>query len=398
MLKGKTIVIGVSGGIAVYKVCDLVSQLMKQHAKVHVIMTEGATQFVAPLTFQSLSHQPVAVDMFEKVQKWDIEHIALAQAADLFLVAPATANIIGKIANGIADDMLSTTVMATTAPVMIAPAMNTHMYENPILLDNMKKLKAYGYHFIEPDSGRLACGDLGVGKLASPERMMNDILEFMEEDRSMEGMKILITAGPTREPLDPVRFLTNHSSGKMGYAIAEAAAKKGAKVSLISGPVTLKKPENLAHYMAVTSAQEMFEAVKGCAHDQDIIIKTAAVSDYKPAEYHDQKIKKSSQDRILVLSRNPDILKWLGEHKNPSQYLVGFAAETQDVVENGKKKLEGKKADLIVANDITRSDAGFGTDTNKVTLIHSGGQIPLPVMTKQGLAGHILDNIIQLKG
>lgn len=399
MLEGKTIVIGVSGGIAVYKVCDVVSQLMKLKAKVHVIMTEAATEFVSPLTFQSLSHQPVTVDMFEKVSKWDIEHIALAKAADLFLIAPATANIIGKLANGIADDMLSTTVMATTAPVLIAPAMNTHMYENPIVQHNIKKLQSYGYQFIEPDTGRLACGDIGQGKLANVDSIRQVVVDYLTVHRDMEGQQVLVTAGPTREPLDPVRYLTNHSSGKMGYAIAEAAARRGAEVTLISGPVRLDRPRDIAHFVAVETAEEMFEAVTKQAENQDIIVKTAAVADYKPVTYHDDKIKKSEDDLILTLSRNPDILRWLGEHRTSEQCIVGFAAETRDIMENAMKKLRSKKADFIVVNDITRADAGFGSDTNAVTLIHKdGNQIPLPVMKKKELAERILDNIIAKKG
>ncbi|QUH31331.1 bifunctional phosphopantothenoylcysteine decarboxylase/phosphopantothenate--cysteine ligase CoaBC [Vallitalea guaymasensis] len=395
MLKGKTIVIGVSGGIAVYKVCDLVSKLKKLNADVHVIMTESATEFVAPLTFESLSLQPVIVDMFAKIVKWDIEHIALAKAADLFLVAPATANIIGKIANGIADDMLSTTIMATKAPKIIAPAMNTNMYENPIVQDNIKKLKNYGYKFIKPDSGRLACGDLGIGKLANVDTIIESITMNLIEDKPLAGQKILITAGPTREALDPVRYMTNHSSGKMGYAIAEAAAVKGAEVTLISGPVTLEKPNNLKKYIQIESAEEMFTAVKDNLKDQNIIIKSAAVADYRPEVYVDKKIKKSDEDFKLTLTRNPDILKWIGMHKTPEQLIVGFAAETNDVMENGISKLKKKNIDMIIVNDVTRADAGFGTDTNCVTLIDKkGNKKAYPVMPKKQLAHSILDYII----
>ncbi|GMQ65239.1 bifunctional phosphopantothenoylcysteine decarboxylase/phosphopantothenate--cysteine ligase CoaBC [Vallitalea maricola] len=395
MLKGKTIVIGVSGGIAVYKVCDLVSKLKKLNADVHVIMTKSATEFVAPLTFESLSLQPVIVDMFAKIVKWDIEHIALAKAADLFLVAPATANIIGKIANGIADDMLSTTIMATKAPKIIAPAMNTNMYENPIVQDNIKRLKSYGYKFIKPDSGRLACGDLGIGKLADVDTIIESITMNLLEDKPLAGQKILITAGPTREALDPVRYMTNHSSGKMGYAIAEAAAVKGAEVTLISGPVTLEKPDNLKKYIQIESAEEMFTAVKDNLKDQNIIIKSAAVADYRPKVYIDKKIKKSDEHFNLTLTRNPDILKWIGMHKTPEQLIVGFAAETNDVMENGISKLKKKNIDMIIVNDVTRADAGFGTDTNCVTLIDKkGNKKAYPVMPKKQLAHSILDYII----
>lgn len=399
MLKGKTIVIGVSGGIAVYKVCDIVSQLKKLNATIHVIMTKSATEFVAPLTFRSLSQQPVVVDMFEKIEKWDIEHIALAKAADLFLMAPATANIIGKMANGIADDMLSTTVMATKAPVLVAPAMNTNMYDNPIVQSNIKRLKGYGYGFIEPDSGRLACGDIGQGKLAHVERIMETIKRKLVEDKIMKGQKVLITAGPTRESLDPVRYLTNHSSGKMGYAIAEAAIQKGAEVTLISGPVNLQEPRGLKTLIQVETAEDMFQAVKAHVAKQDIIIKSAAVADYRPATYHNQKIKKSDDDLMLKLNRNPDILKWVGMHKKDHQLIVGFAAETNDIMENGMKKLKAKGTDLMIINDITRADAGFQSDTNKVTLVsRHGEQQSLPVIPKIELAHIILENIIELKG
>ncbi|QUI21820.1 bifunctional phosphopantothenoylcysteine decarboxylase/phosphopantothenate--cysteine ligase CoaBC [Vallitalea pronyensis] len=395
MLKGKTIVIGVSGGIAVYKVCDIVSQLKKLNATVHVIMTKSATEFVAPLTFRSLSQQPVVVDMFEKVEKWDIEHIALAKAADLFLLAPATANMIGKMANGIADDMLSTTVMATKAPVFIAPAMNANMYDNPIVQRNIKRLKAYGYAFIDPDSGRLACGDIGQGKLAHVGRIMETIKMQLVKDKIMTGQKVLITAGPTREAIDPVRYLTNHSSGKMGYALAKAAIQRGADVTLITGPVHLEEPKGLATFIQVETAEDMFQAVKAHVDHQDIIIKSAAVADYRPAIYHQQKMKKSDEDLVLTLNRNPDILKWIGMHKKPHQFIVGFAAETNDIMENGVSKLKAKGTDLMIINDITRSDAGFQSDTNQVILVSKKGeQQQLPVMPKSQLAHIILDNII----
>jgi phosphopantothenoylcysteine decarboxylase/phosphopantothenate--cysteine ligase len=394
MLKGKTIVIGVSGGIAVYKMCDVVSRLKKLNANVHVIMTKSATEFVSPLTFQSLSMNPVVVDMFEKIQKWDIEHISLAKSADLFLVSPATANIIGKIVNGIADDMLSTTVMATKAPVIIAPAMNTNMYNNPIVQNNITKLKDFGYNFIDPEQGRLACGDLGIGKLANVTTIIESITNTLINNKPLDGKKILITAGPTREPLDPVRFMTNYSSGKMGYAIAEAAAMQGAEVTLISGPVHIPKPSNIKKYIPIKTATEMFEAVKENLSQQDIVIKTAAVADYRPKIYENQKIKKSDGDINLTLTRNPDILKWIGMHKNPQQYIVGFAAETNDVMENGIKKLHNKNVDLIIVNDITSVNAGFESDTNCVTLIDkNGSKQNHAVMPKKELAYVILDYI-----
>ncbi|MCT4545315.1 MAG: bifunctional phosphopantothenoylcysteine decarboxylase/phosphopantothenate--cysteine ligase CoaBC [Vallitalea sp.] len=394
MLKGKTIVIGVSGGIAVYKMCDVVSRLKKLNANVHVIMTKSATEFVSPLTFQSLSMNPVVVDMFEKIQKWDIEHISLAKSADLFLVSPATANIIGKIVNGIADDMLSTTVMATKAPVIIAPAMNTNMYNNPIVQNNITKLKEFGYNFIDPEQGRLACGDLGIGKLANVTTIIESITNTLINNKPLDEKKILITAGPTREPLDPVRFMTNYSSGKMGYAIAEAAAMQGAEVTLISGPVNIPKPSNIKKYIPIKTATEMFEAVKENLSQQDIVIKTAAVADYRPKIYENQKIKKSDGDINLTLTRNTDILKWIGMHKNPQQYIVGFAAETNDVMENGIKKLHNKNVDLIIVNDITSVNAGFESDTNCVTLIDKNGlKQNHAVMPKKELAYVILDYI-----
>ncbi|MCT4597900.1 MAG: bifunctional phosphopantothenoylcysteine decarboxylase/phosphopantothenate--cysteine ligase CoaBC [Vallitalea sp.] len=396
MLKGKTVVIGISGGIAVYKVCDVVSRLKKLNANVHVIMTKSAKEFVAPLTFQSLSQQPVIEDMFDKVTKWDIEHIALAKAADIFLVAPATANIIGKIANGIADDMLSTTIMATKSPVLIAPAMNTNMYENPIVQNNMKKLEEYGYDFIEPDSGRLACGDKGIGKLASPEAIVENIKLKLLQNNFLKGKKVLVTAGPTKESLDPVRYLTNHSSGKMGYAIAEAAILKGADVTLISGPVNINKPIGLKNFIQINTANEMFEAVTDNYLEQDIIIKSAAVADYRPATFSNNKIKKSNNDMNLTLTRNEDILKWIGKHKKEHQTIVGFAAETNDILHNGQKKLVKKNVDLMVINDISKPYAGFGTDTNQITLIDIyGGKQSYPIMQKKELANIILDYIIK---
>ena len=395
MLKGKTIVIGVSGGIAVYKICDVVSRLKKLNADVHIIMTKSATEFVSPLTFQSLSQQPVVVDMFEKITKWEIEHITLAKMADLFLLAPATANIIGKIANGIADDMLSTTLMATKAPVFIAPAMNTNMYNNKIVQENISKLKAYEYNFIEPDSGRLACGDLGIGKLASPDTIVNELINNLTINKSLKGKKVLITAGPTREPLDPVRFLTNHSSGKMGYALAEIAADKGAEVTLISGPVIIEKPANINKFIEVETANEMFCAVKDNLVNQDIIVKSAAVADYRPKIYNDKKIKKYDGDINLAFTRNPDILQWIGMHKNDNQVIVGFAAETNDIVDNGMSKLRKKNLDMIIINDVTRTDAGFGTDTNCITLIDKhGNKNDYPLMQKKELANIIFDYII----
>lgn len=398
MLNGKTIVIGVSGGIAVYKVCDLVSKLKKLNANIHVVMTESATEFVAPLTFQSLSGQPVVVNMFEKIAKWDIEHIELAKAADLFIMAPATANLIGKMAHGIADDMLTTTVMATKAPVLIAPAMNTNMYQNPIVQDNISKLKDYGYHFIAPASGRLACGDIGEGKLADVDDILKVAEDILFSNNVLKNTSILITAGPTIESVDPVRFFTNHSSGKMGYALAKAAINYGADVTLISGPVKIDKPNGLSKFIQVKSANGMFDAVKDNIIDKDIIIKTAAVADYCPIEYSNSKIKKQDDDLIIKMKRNPDILKWIGMHKKSQQTIVGFAAETNDVMDNGIKKLRSKNLDMIVINDVTAKNAGFNTDTNEVRIVTSHGDLTdIPVMPKTQLAYHILDKIMDYR-
>ncbi|OPJ56903.1 bifunctional phosphopantothenoylcysteine decarboxylase/phosphopantothenate--cysteine ligase CoaBC [Alkalithermobacter paradoxus] len=393
MLKGKNIVIGITGGIAVYKSCDIVSRLKKLNANVNVIMTKSAAEFVAPLTFQSLSQNYVVVDMFEEPKTWDIEHISLAQKADLFLIAPATANIIGKIANGLADDMLSTTVMATKAPVLIAPAMNTNMYENIIVKSNIDKLRELGYKFVDPEEGRLACGDVGKGKLASPEVIVDSIVKILTTERDLEGKNILITAGPTVEKIDPVRYITNRSTGKMGYAIATEAVKRGAKVTLVSGPTKLDKPTGLEKFIPIESAKQMYDAVIENMNEQDVIIKSAAVADYKPKHIADRKIKKTDDDLVIELDRNKDILKELGEIKK-DKILVGFAAETNDLIENAKKKIEKKNLDFIVANDLLQEGAGFGVDTNIVKIIDKNGNIEnYPKMTKTEISNIILDKI-----
>lgn len=397
MLKGKTVVIGVSGGIAVYKACDVVSRLKKLNANVHVIMTKSATEFVTPLTFQSLSQNYVVSDMFEEPKTWDVEHISLAKKADVFLIAPATANVIGKVANGIADDMLTTTVMATTGKVLIAPAMNTNMYRNPILQRNISILKELGYNFVDPDSGRLACGDIGEGKLASPEKIVDAVVDLFNEDKKdLLGKKIMITTGPTVESIDPVRYLTNRSTGKMGYAIAKMAANRGADVTLVSGPTNIEPPSNIKKLIKVQSAKDMYDAIIDNFDENQVIIKSAAVADYKPKNYSDKKIKKSNDDLIIELDRNKDIAYELGKIKK-NKILVGFAAETNDLIENAKGKISKKNLDFIVANDLTESGAGFGTDTNIVKIIDKDGNIAkYPQMKKDEVADVILDKVKSL--
>lgn len=393
MLNGKNIVIGVTGGIAAYKAADVVSRLKKLGANVYVVMTEHSTKFIQPLTFQSLSQNYVVTDMFEDPKTWDVEHISLAKRADLFLIVPATANIVGKVAHGIADDMLTTTMMATEAPIFFALAMNTKMYENPIFQDNLKILEKYGYHLITPDSGRLACGDVGTGKLADPERIVDTVVQFFNHPRRLSGKRILVTAGPTREALDPVRYITNHSSGKMGYAIAEAAAEEGAEVILVSGPTQLDTPKGVKR-ISVVSTQEMFDAVMANL-DVDAVIKAAAPADYKPTDYSEEKIKKTDGDLSIRFEKNPDILKRVGELKT-NQFLVGFAAETHHVEAYAKKKLVEKNLDLIVANDVTAEGAGFNGDTNIVTIYDRSGDVfKYDCMEKSEVAKVILDKVIE---
>ena len=397
MLKNKTVVIGVSGGIAVYKACDIVSRLKKLNANVHVIMTNNATEFVTPLTFQSLSQNYVVSDMFEEPKTWDVEHISLAKKADVFLIAPATANVIGKIANGICDDMLTTTVMATTGKVLIAPAMNTNMYRNPILQRNITILKELGYNFVNPESGRLACGDVGEGKLAQPEVIVNEVVNLLtDEEKDLQGQKIMITAGPTVESIDPVRYLTNRSTGKMGYAIAKQAANRGAEVTLVSGPTNIAPPSNIKKLIKIESAKDMYNAIIENFDDNQVIIKSAAVADYKPKTYSDKKIKKNDDDLVIKLDRNKDIAYELGKIKK-DKILVGFAAETNDIIENAKGKIQKKNFDFIVANDLTEEGAGFGTDTNIVKIIDKEGNInKYPQMKKDEVANVILDKVKSL--
>lgn len=393
MLKDKTVVLGASGGIAVYKACDLVSKLKKAGINVHVIMTKSATEFVAPLTFQTLSQNYVVEDMFESPKTWDVEHISLAKKADLFVLAPATANVIGKVANGISDDMLTTTVMATKAKVLVAPAMNTNMYENPIVQRNIQILKDLNYEFVEPESGRLACGDVGSGKLASVDTIFEKIISLLNVEQDLKGTSIIVTAGPTVESIDPVRYITNRSTGKMGYSIAKKAIERGADVTLISGPTNILPPQNLKKFIKTESAEDMYNAVLENIKDNQVVIKSAAVADYKPKGYSDKKIKKSDDDLSIKLDRTKDIALEIGKIKE-DKILVGFAAETNDLLENAKGKIKKKNLDFIVANDLTQEGAGFGVDTNIVKVIDKDGIISeYPKMKKEEVADVILDKI-----
>lgn len=392
MLKDKNIVLGVTGGIAVYKAVDVVSRLKKLKANVNVVMTNSASKFVTPLTFQSMSQNHVTVDMFSEPVSWDIEHISLAKKADMFLIVPATANVIGKVANGIADDMLTTTIMATRAQVVFAPAMNTQMYMNPLFKKNMKVLERLGYEFISPGEGRLACGDMGPGKLADPEKIVEYVVEHFNKKKDLEGKKVLITAGPTIESIDPVRYITNHSSGKMGYNLAEEAKNRGAEVTLISGPTNLSKPIGI-DIINVTSTEEMYEETIKHFKFTDILIKAAAPSDYKPISYSKNKIKKSEGNISIELTRNPDIVKKCGEIKD-NQIIIGFAAETENIEEYAANKMKKKNLDMIVANNISEKGAGFKGDTNKVIIFNGyNNKKKYPLMSKKNLAKIILDNI-----
>ena len=396
MLKGKNIVLGVTGGIACYKACELASALVKQHADVQVIMTENATKFVSPMTFEQLTGNKALTDTFDRNFVHSVEHISVADKADMVIIAPATANIIAKLAHGIADDMLTTTVLACRCPKAIAPAMNTAMYENPVTQDNIKTLIHYGWEVIEPDTGRLACGAVGKGKLVTPERLLEACIHTAAHEKDMTGMKVLVTAGPTREALDPVRFLTNHSSGKMGYAIAKAAARRGADVTLVSGKVDLPKPAYI-NVVDIVSAQDMYDAVMANFESADIVIKAAAVADYRPATVADNKIKKSDDDLSIPLERTKDILKTLGENKKDGQFLCGFSMETENMIENSKGKLIKKGLDMIAANNVKVEGAGFGTDTNILTLITKDDQKELPIMSKDEAADALLDAILKAR-
>ncbi len=392
MLTGKTIVLGVTGSIAAYKIANLASMLVKLNADVHVIMTQNATHFITPMTFETLTNNKCIVDTFDRNFNFDVKHVSLAKRGDLFLVAPCTANVIGKVANGICDDMLTTTIMATKAPVLFSPAMNTGMWENPVLQDNLKKLQHYGYHVIEPVVGRLACGDTGSGKMPSEETLLEHILLHLAREKDLKGKRLLITAGPTQEAIDPVRFISNRSSGKMGYALAKMAVLRGAQVTLVSGPVNIA-PFAGIETVAVRSAQQMFEAVSERSTESDVIIMCSAVADYKPASYSEQKMKKSDNDMSIPLARTQDILGWLGDHKQAGQVLVGFSMETENLIENSRRKLTKKHADLICANSIASEQTGFAVDTNKVTLITQEIVKELPLCTKEETADLILDSI-----
>lgn len=392
MLKGKTVLLGVTGGIAAYKIANLASALVKLHADVNVIMTQNATNFINPITFESLTGNKCIVDTFDRNFKFKVEHIALAELADVFMVAPASANVIGKIANGIADDMLTTTFMACKKKKILAPAMNTNMYENPIVQDNIKKLKSYGMEIIEPATGYLACGAIGSGKLPDEKILLEYILREAAYEKDLSGKTVLVTAGPTREAIDPVRFISNRSTGKMGYAIARAAALRGARVILVSGPVSIEPPL-FAKLVPVVSAEDMYNAVMKYKDEADIIIKSAAVADYTPVAVSSEKIKKQDNGMCIELKRTKDILKELGQNKRKDQFICGFAMETENLIENAAKKLESKNVDMIVANSLKTEGAGFGTDTNVVTLITSDGKTELPIMSKDDVAMQILNRI-----
>ncbi|WP_461813061.1 bifunctional phosphopantothenoylcysteine decarboxylase/phosphopantothenate--cysteine ligase CoaBC [Faecalimonas sp.] len=394
MLKGKTVVLGVTGGIAAYKIANLASMLVKLHCNVQVIMTENATNFIHPIAFETLTKNKCLIDTFDRNFQHKVEHISIAKRADIVLIAPATANIIGKMANGIADDMLTTTVLACTCKKIISPAMNTNMYCNPIVQDNLKKLQHYGFEIIEADTGFLACEDIGKGKMPSPEVLLQYILKEIAFEKDMIGKRVLVTAGPTQEAIDPVRYITNHSTGKMGYALARNCMLRGADVTLITGPTNIVPPP-FVHVIPVVSAKEMFDAVCNHAKEQDIIIKSAAVADYRPTTISGEKIKKSDDTFSIHLERTDDILQYLGENKKEHQFICGFSMETENMLENSRKKLDKKNVDMIVANNLKQSGAGFGTDTNIVTLITRENQISLDIMSKDEVATVIIDTILK---
>ena len=389
MLKNKTILLGVTGGIAAYKAAALASALVKLHANVEVVMTKNATQFITPLTFEQLTGRRTMVDTFDRNFSHQVEHISLAERTDLVIIAPATANVCAKLAHGLADDMLTTTVLACTCPKLISPAMNTNMYENPITQDNLATLRKYGWDVIDPASGRLACGSVGKGKMPEPEDLVQHILAHIAMPHDLEGKNVLITAGPTQEPLDPVRYLTNHSSGKMGYALAKAACLRGANVTLISGPVSLVPPLG-AHRLSVSSANEMFCAVRDNYQDAHMIFMAAAIADYTPAQYAENKMKKKDGDLSIPLCRTQDILKWLGEHRRPDQLLCGFSMETENLLENSRAKLLKKNADMICANNLNVAGAGFAVDTNVITVITRDSMTELPLQSKESVSNEIL--------
>ncbi len=393
MLKNKTVILGVTGSIAAYKIAGLASALMKQHCEVHVIMTQNATNFINPITFETLTGRKCLVDTFDRNFEFSVEHVSLAKKADVVLVAPATANVIAKLAHGIADDMLTTTVLACQCPIIVSPAMNTRMFENPITQDNIKTLKHYGMEVIEPAEGYLACGDTGAGKMPEPEVLLEYIKKAACTKKDLTGMKVLVTAGPTREAIDPVRYISNHSTGKMGYALARSAAMRGAQVTLVSGPVNIAPPPYVK-VVSITSAAQMFEAVTAAAPAQDIIIKAAAVADYTPAFVATEKVKKKDGDLSIELERTKDILAYLGANKSEGQFLCGFSMETENMLENSTGKLQKKNLDMIIANNLKVSGAGFGTNTNVVTVITGDGARELPLMSKDEVADRVLDAIL----
>ena len=393
MLEGKTVLLGVTGSIAAYKIAYLASMLKKQQADVHVLMTRNATNFINPITFETLTGNKCLVDTFDRNFQFQVEHVSIAKKADVVMIAPASANVIGKLAHGIADDMLTTTIMACRCKKFISPAMNTNMFENPIVQDNLKTLGHYGYEVIDPAVGYLACGDTGAGKMPEPETLLNYILRECACEKDMKGLKVLVTAGPTQEAIDPVRYITNHSSGKMGYAIAKMAMLRGADVTLVSGRTALAPPP-FVRVVPVVTARDMYEAVTSVSQEQDIIIKAAAVADYRPASVSDEKIKKKDDDMSIALERTDDILKYLGEHKPDGQFLCGFSMETENMIGNSRVKLTRKNLDMVAANNVKMAGAGFQGDTNVLTLITQDEEVSLPLMSKEDAAGKILDKIL----
>lgn len=393
MLEGKTVLLGVTGSIAAYKIAYLASALKKQQADVHVLMTRNATNFINPITFETLTGNKCLVDTFDRNFQFQVEHVSIAKKADVVMIAPASANVIGKLAHGIADDMLTTTIMACRCKKFISPAMNTNMFENPIVQDNLKTLGHYGYEVIDPAVGYLACGDTGAGKMPEPETLLNYILRECACEKDMKGLKVLVTAGPTQEAIDPVRYITNHSSGKMGYAIAKMAMLRGADVTLVSGRTALAPPP-FVKVVPVVTARDMYEAVTSVSQEQDIIIKAAAVADYRPASVSDEKIKKKDDDMSIALERTDDILKYLGEHKPEGQFLCGFSMETENMIGNSRVKLTRKNLDMVAANNVKMAGAGFQGDTNVLTLITQDEEVSLPLMSKEDAAGKILDKIL----
>ena len=395
MLKGKTVLLGVTGSIAAYKIAYLASALKKLHAEVHVLMTKNATNFITPITFESLTGTKCLVDTFDRNFQFQVEHISIAKKADVAMIAPASANVIGKLAHGIADDMLTTTLMACKCKKFISPAMNTNMFENPILQDNLKTLEHYGYEVIQPASGYLACGDTGAGKMPEPETLLSYILREIAAEKDLEGKKVLVTAGPTQESIDPVRYITNHSSGKMGYALAKAAMLRGADVTLVSGPCSITPPP-FVKVVPVVTAKDMFDAVTFVSAEQDIIIKAAAVADYRPKQVFDEKVKKQDKEMSIELKKTDDILKYLGEHRTPQQFLCGFSMETQNMIGNSRAKLGKKHLDMVAANNLKVAGAGFQGDTNVLTLITQDEDVSLQLMSKEDAANVILDKILSI--